>query len=406
MALMMARDSASSLVANLRRAAAVDRHSAAAFQVECQPLAALEPIVPAWRELVAEAIEPNIFYEPAFALAAAPLFGSDVFAGLVWSDSTPRQLLGFFPVRIARRRYGVPIPILVAWTHRYAPLGTPLVRRGMAEPVIAAWLNHVARDPLLPKLLLMQFLAEDGPFASALGSARAQSGGAARAFARHQRAMLEPRADRSGYLHDAVGSKKRKEWRRQRRRLGEVGELRLSTTTEAGGIVNALEDFLALEAGGWKGLVGAAVARHDDVRRFITRAIIQLAAEGKVAIYRLLVKDKAAAVIITLKSGDVVWFWKTAYDEAFAHYSPGVQLTLAATETMLADPTLAYADSCATPRHPMIDHIWRERRTLADQLIGIGSEAEFSFALAARLEGLRRTGFIAAKSLRDLFRGW
>jgi hypothetical protein len=180
----------------------------------------------------------------------------------------------------------------------------------------------------------------------------------------------------------------------------------LSTTTEAGGIVNALEDFLALEAGGWKGLVGAAVARHDDVRRFITRAIIQLAAEGKVAIYRLLVKDKAAAVIITLKSGDVVWFWKTAYDEAFAHYSPGVQLTLAATETMLADPTLAYADSCATPRHPMIDHIWRERRTLADQLIGIGSEAEFSFALAARLEGLRRTGFIAAKSLRNLFRGW
>jgi CelD/BcsL family acetyltransferase involved in cellulose biosynthesis len=400
----MALDSASSMIASVRRASAADRRSAAAFEVECRPLAALEPIAAAWRELAAHSVEANIFYDPAFALSAAPLLGNDIFAGLVWSGSAPRQLLGFFPVRIDRRRYGVPIPVLVGWTHRYAPLGTPLVRRDMAEAVIAAWLDHVAEDPALPDLLLMPLLAEDGPFAAALGAVLAHSGRAARSFGRHQRAMLAPAGDRAGYADAALGAKKRKELRRQRRRLEDVGEAQWSVAKDAGEVASALDDFLALEAAGWKGSLGTAAAHHADVRGFITRAITQLAGEGKVAIFRLCINNNAIAAIVALRSGEAAWLWKTAYDEAFAHYSPGVLLAVATTEALLADPALAYADSCATPDHPMIDHIWRERGTLADQLIGTGSEAEFSFVLAGGLEALRRTALAAAKSLRELLR--
>jgi hypothetical protein len=71
----------------------------------------------------------------------------------------------------------------------------------------------------------------------------------------------------------------------------------------------------------------------------------------------------------------------------------------------MADPALTYADSCATAGHPMIDHLWRGRLTLADQLISASPGSEFSFALACRLETLRRVAFNAAKSLRQLLRG-
>jgi hypothetical protein len=133
--------------------------------------------------------------------------------------------------------------------------------------------------------------------------------------------------------------------------------------------------------------------------------VVQLGAEGKATIHRLLVNDRPVAAIIVLKSGTVSWCWKIAYDEAFASYSPGVLLTVAATETLLADPALTQADSCATSGHPMIEHIWRERLTVADQLFSLRADADFTFALASRLEALRRMALSTAKSLRDHLRG-
>ena len=68
--------------------------------------------------------------------------------------------------------------------------------------------------------------------------------------------------------------------------------------------------------------------------------------------HRLLVGERPVAAMVMLGSGNTSWCWKIAYDETFAHYSPGVLLTLDATEALLADPAVAYADSCATGGHP------------------------------------------------------
>jgi hypothetical protein len=79
-----------------------------------------------------------------------------------------------------------------------------------------------------------------------------------------------------------------------------------------------------------------------------------------------------------------------------------VQLLLDVTQALLDDGTIARADSCATADHPMIDHIWRERLVLSDQLIGIGTGP--AFVAACALEACRRTMVAVAKSLRDLVR--
>jgi hypothetical protein len=88
---------------------------------ERRPLAALCDYVEPWRRLAAHAAEPNVFYEPGFALAAAPVLGRDVEAILVWSADMPRRLVGLFPFRVAARRYAVKLPVLVGWTHPFAP---------------------------------------------------------------------------------------------------------------------------------------------------------------------------------------------------------------------------------------------------------------------------------------------
>jgi hypothetical protein len=51
---------------------------------ERRPLAALCDHIEPWQRLAAHAAEPNVFYEPGFARAAAPALGRDVEAILVW----------------------------------------------------------------------------------------------------------------------------------------------------------------------------------------------------------------------------------------------------------------------------------------------------------------------------------
>lgn len=373
------------------------------FRVEWRPLAELSPIAAEWRALAGRALEPNAFYEPAFALAAQPVFGREVGAGLVWSRSSEPRLLGFFPAQIERRRYGVPLPVLVGWTHPYGPFGAPLVDRHRAEAVIAAWFDHVANDPQLPSLILLPFCPLEGPLARALDAVVVRRHGRSVSFARHARALLAPAA-RDNYLERAIGTKKRGELRRQRRRLGDSGVVMSSSIGEAAAMAHALDDFLAIEASGWKGRAGTAARSDADVRKFMQAAVIALAGEGKARIDRLFVDARAIAAIVMLKSGATVWGWKIAYDESFARFSPGVQVLVDVTERLLEDATVARADSCATPDHPMIDHIWRERLVLADRLIRIGPDKAATFALACALEASRRAAIAGAKRLRDLLR--
>jgi CelD/BcsL family acetyltransferase involved in cellulose biosynthesis len=396
---MATKTSTVSAIASARRAAVTDRYAANALAVEWRSLSELEPIADEWRELAARALEPTVFYEPAFARPAVKIFGRDAGALLVWSGTSPRKLLGFFPARIEPRRYGLKLPVLVGWTHAYAPLGTPLIEREAAEPVIAAWLAHLADDPELPGLVLLPFLPMDGPFATALDAIVRRAQMPVADFNLYQRAQLVPDGDRLFYVERTVGQHRHKELRRYVRRLGDIGALLFTTATEPETVAGAIADFFKLETRGWKGKAGTAASLHDDIRGFITSAINGLAAEGKVAINRIFVDGSAIAVTIMLRSGDTAWFWKIVYDEKFAHYSPGVVLTFAVTEDLVEDTTLVRTDSCATADHPMIDHVWRDRLTLCDRLIAVRPTAPF--AAVRRLEMLRNAAIAAAKAVRS-----
>jgi CelD/BcsL family acetyltransferase involved in cellulose biosynthesis len=375
---------------------AVPRRAVA--EAEWRPLSALGATIDEWRDLVGRALEPNVFYDPAFALAAAPVFGANAGAVLVRRAG---KLIALFPGRV-ERRYGV-MATLTGWTHPYAPLGVPLVDRSEADAAIAAFLDFAGTDG--PQLVLLPMIACDGAFAAALRRVLARRGGTAAEFGGHARALLAPAQDRAGYLEHALPHKKLKELRRQRRRLADSEPVTLASAHAPKEVATALGYFLALEASGWKGRAGTATAERPPIRAFMERAVTALAADGHARVDRLKHGARTLAVAITLRSGDASWFWKIAYDEAYARASPGVQISLDLTEALLADATIARADSCATADHPMIDHLWRERLALADLLIAPGRDALAAFHVACRLEALRRAAFSTAKRVRNAIRG-
>ena len=93
------------------------------------------------------------------------------------------------------------------------------------------------------------------------------------------------------------------------------------------------------------------------------------------AIERILLDGRAIAAAIVLRSGRHAWFWKIAYDESFARFSPGVMMSVVVTDDLLDDLGIVRTDSCATADHPMIDHLWRERLALCDRLVAVRPQA-------------------------------
>jgi O-antigen/teichoic acid export membrane protein/CelD/BcsL family acetyltransferase involved in cellulose biosynthesis len=387
-------------VATVDSASIVPPQTDAVFEIEWRTPNSLGDITDEWRELCTRAIEPNAFFEPAIVLSGAQVFGKNLTVGLVWSTAfASRQLVGLLPIQITRRN-GI-TPVVEGFTHSYGLLGTPLFDREMAVPAIAALLDHVSENPQLPKTLLLPLVAEDGPFATAFHAALAQRAARFAVFDRHQRAVFAPVGDREGYFTRALSGKKRKEFRRQRNRLEDDGMLAFSLSTQQD-TAAALDDFLTLEAEGWKGSAGTAVARQPEVSKFFTDAVLGLASTGQATIARLTQGGRTIAAGVVIKSGSGAWFWKVAYDETLSQNSPGVQLTLELTEALARDQSIAFIDSCAIADHPMIDRIWRERRQMADWLICV--DPRRPFAADRTVEQLRRHARKTAKRIYHLVR--
>lgn len=392
------QDGISGMRADHARAATASGESAAGY-AEWVLFDALKGITEHWQTLAEHALEPNIFYEPDFAIPASHAFGAGAGAVLVWADRRRQRLIGLFPAKVERRRYGLAPSVLVGWTHPYGPLGLPIVDRDDAVRALAAWLAFLADNRDLPRVVLIPLMTVQGPLAALVRAAIALRGGRSLALGRHARAWLDPLHDRHGYLERAVPARKRKELRRQRRSL--IPGAEAIATSDPAKVPQALDAFLELEAQGWKGRRGTAAAQNPVAHRFMSDAVTALARHGQAQMVQLLSNERPVAAAIVLRSGARAWFWKIAFDESVARASPGVQLTLELTQSLLDDETIAAADSCATPDHPMIGHIWRERLELCDLLIAPDARSAAIFACASVLERLRRRAIEAVKRARD-----
>src|SRR5690606_11208146 len=126
-----------------------------------------------------------------------------------------------------------------------------LLDRDAAEQAAGQILQQ-ARDAGAHALIL-RTMSLDGPAMAAIRTVLARDGLQPRLLSTYQRAQLDATRDADDLLRDALGPKKLKELRRQRHRLSDHGAVRFDVARTPRAVAVALETFLALEAGGWKG---------------------------------------------------------------------------------------------------------------------------------------------------------
>jgi CelD/BcsL family acetyltransferase involved in cellulose biosynthesis len=349
-----------------------------------------------WRQLAERAIEPNGYYLPGWELAvnATAPGRTGAFALSAWSEVSPApgsaaRLIGLLPAISLWRACRIPLPALVS-ADPYGTLGTPLLDRDMACEAAMKLVRQARLSGA--HALILRDAALDGATVHAFTEVLRQDGLKPKRLRSLVRASLDATGDAERVLRDGLGPKKMKELRRQRNRLAGHGAVVFQVARTPQQVAAAVEQFLALEASGWKGKAGTALLQHAGDASFVRRATMALAASGQCEIVSLHAGNTPVAAAIVLRHQDRAFYFKLGVDERFAKFSPGVQLTLDLTRHLCADPAIASADSTATPDHPMINPIWRGRFAIGDVLIPLrrNDPAIWLIHAAMRLRSLVR----------------
>lgn len=331
----------------------------------------LRRLVPEWEALAAEAADPNPFYEHWMLLPALAAYGTPEGFRAV-AVTVDGRLSAFFPLLLQPRWRKMPVRALLSWRHRNMLVGTPLLRAKTAAPCLLAFLQSG-----LAPVVEFDWSAADGAFYAALADAAGEAGLHWIVSDAYARAVLvrgsDPRSRFNSNMKNNV--------RRWQARLAAHGELSAVRLGPEGDVEAWLEDFLRLEASGWKGRAGSALACREDDRRFVSEVFPEAFRRGRLVITGLDLEGRPLARHTMLLGGEGAFTFKIAYDEAYASASPGILAEIEHVRQFLELPGPRWIDSNTSRENTSYGRVWKDRRVM--QRIAIGATGVGRLAVAA-----------------------
>ena len=337
------------------------------FVEEVTQVSGLKARIEHMRELAECASEPNVFFEHWFLIPALSYLanGEDIRVLLGWdcSSGDDRTLVGLIPVTNTKRIGGLPLPAVRTWLHVHAFLGTPLVRRDFERAFAEALLRHMDAAPWAKGFLQLSALSEEGCIRAALEEAAQSEHRRLRYVRKWERAEVRTKEDAETYITTTISKKRLKNLKRLKARLSEAGQLTDEAIGSPGQADLWCNEFLRIEASGWKGQEATAMAANEQESTFLRAVVRGAANEGKAALVRLDLDERAIAMLVNFRSGGAIFCLKTAYDEEFAKFSPGALIELEGIRYALASEDFCWMDSCASSQSA-VNALWGERRQM------------------------------------------
>jgi len=324
-----------------------------------------------WRRLAARAMEPNPYAEPDFFGVSSRHFEGYANATVVVAEEGG-EFRALLPIAaIGKRR--IP-PRKVADT-RSTPtavfgVGTPLIDGTKPEQSMAGLieaLGNTGRDDKWPGIVSLERLRTEGPVFGLLRSVCAD---------RNLPFLIRDAweygsVSRTGEWSSPVQGKRRKEIERRLRQLAkETGEE--VTLVDRGQDPSAFEDFLKMEASGWKsGPGGGAFALRQDTTEWFREWSQRWGATDRVMALTLCVGATPVAMQYFVRAGEGIFALRVANEDSYARYSPGTGLFLLSLRYLYESTDAAWVEA-PTDKDNWSLHLLPEHRTLSNVLIGTG----------------------------------
>jgi hypothetical protein len=350
------------------------------------------------------AMEPNVFFTSRFLAPAMPrLEDREIRLAVIRDETETRSRLRLLmPFSVERPGFAIGAPIIRAWSNHFGPLGTPLVDAENAGEVMDDFLEALGREEMrLPSVLVLPDIRLGGPFAQMARAIAMSRNLPVDVTGEQARPMLESLLDGETYLKASIKSSHMREMRRQWGHLEKLGRVSYEVARQPQDIRMRMEEFLLLEASGWKGKKRTAMLSDRLRAAFAREAVNNLAEIDAARIHTIDIDGKAiASMIVLLMNGDA-YTWKTAFNEDFARYSPGKILTAQITDWHLDDANIVRTDSCAVPDHPIMSRLWQEREAMGTLLIGLKPNSDREVRQVGTQLHLYENTRSVAKKIRD-----
>lgn len=316
--------------------------------------------------LARTALDANPYYAPR-VLDAQRHHLADARTVQVLAVRDEHGLIGWLPFRPVGGWLGwrrVP----KAFIGDYVMASTPLLARRAASAAadgLAAGMAETTRGGLwrLPRL------PDRTMSARLLAEALARRGARLRVLEVAARAVLGPHGPYEAYAARHLSANRRKGLRQKRRRLVEMGDLQVHSSSDPVEVAAALEAFLALEAAGWKGRAGTALAASPATAALARAMFAADGREPRVRADWLSLDGRPVAVSLALIAGGQAHLVKTAYDESLRAVAPGLLLEEDITRAFLdGRDGLSGLDSASLPGC-VLEDLWIDRARIADWLV-------------------------------------
>lgn len=362
--------------------AAHARRIAPAYTHAITTLASLGREAAAWDDLSARAGDAHPFFGRHVMQAhlASGLASSDLRVVVVRG---PERLEAVLPFRRSYDICGLGRSVLLPFVSPFITASAPLVAEGPDRPAILAALVEGLAAASGGRAWRWPLLSVEAAPGQDLLAAMAEAGWDLGEVARFARPVLDRRADHAAFLAGHPHPSRLKDLRRRQRRLAEGGVVSLETVTQGPALARAVEIFLDVEAAGWKGTAGSAMACRTAHAAF-ARAVFR-AEGGPVGIRAdILSRDGTTlAVSLALVAGGTAYLLKTAYDETARAFAPGLVLEAEIVRALHADGFAERLDS-ATLAGSALESLYRERDTVAE-VIAVPDGARGLIGLERRL---------------------
>jgi CelD/BcsL family acetyltransferase involved in cellulose biosynthesis len=269
-------------------------------------------IGPLWTDLLGGAAARSLTQRPEWARALTEDFHGDDARWFVAEDS--QGAVAVIPYEVSVRRLG-PLRVRVLSNERHTDgLATPRARAAdLRRALLAA--SAAAGEPL--DVLSLNGLRPGTLF---IRLATAATSGLVTETQFGGYSVIDTARSESEWFA-AAGKNLRASLRKARNRCERKGTMTVTTATAPDEIGAAFEEFVAIEATGWKAGSGALAnrpAEHDFLRSFMLAA----AAQGDVAVRVLRLDGQPAAAQLACVTAGTLELLKVAYDAALAELSP------------------------------------------------------------------------------------
>jgi O-antigen/teichoic acid export membrane protein len=344
--------------------------------------------------LARDALEPNPYYAPRILNAQRQNL-QDMQALHVLAVRDDNGLIGWLPYRPDGGWLGLG-RVAAAWSGDYSMSSTPLLARRAAD-ASAQGLAHGLISAVGRRSFLLPRLPIGTAAAQLIMDAFTQQGCRIRMVAEVDRAVLARHGSHASYVAEHVSSSRRKSLRNRRNRLSRMGQVVTRSVTQADELKTAVDVFLRLEKSGWKGRRGTAFASHFHTQAMALAMFTPDGCEPAVRADVLEIDGRAIAVSLAFVSGGRAHMVKTAYDERYRSYGPGLLLDNEIMKAFLDGNELMELDSASTPGC-VLEDLWIDRVRIADVLVITDKNlSEAAIDRIIKREHMRRAAVISFK---------